>query len=422
MKSGAPKLSFKATMDSMSLKGIRVLDLGRVLAAPWAGQILGDLGADVIKVERVGTGDDSRETGVVPTTPDGAELPSSMFLVANRNKRSIAIDFKTPRGAALVRRLAAQSDIIVENFLPGSLAKVGLDYASLIAENPRLIYCSITGYGQEGPSSDKPGYDGVFQAEGGLMSVTGLPDGVPGGGPMKAGPSVVDVTAGYIAVIGILAALRHRDRTGRGQLVDTALLDAVVSLQSTMVQTYLASRRELPRNGTMGNGGHPSQMFRCADGFIYVTAGRQAHYAALCRSLGLLHLITDPRFATGRLRLANREAWNAIVAPIIADMPRDALLARLTAARVPSAPVATHSEVFADPQIIARGLEIAMENPLHPDESIGMLASPVRLSDTPITYRRRPPRLGEHTDEILAEIGCDAAECAEMRKAGIVAG
>lgn len=404
-----------------ALEGLRVLDLSRVLAGPWAGQILGDLGADVIKVERPEVGDDARELGVRPTTPDGRPVPSSMFLVANRNKRSLSVDFTKSAGAELIRKLVLKSDVVIENFLPGTLAKYGLDHLSLSRINPRLIYCSITGYGQDGPYRSRPGYDGVFQAEGGLMSVTGLPDGVPGGGPMKAGPSVVDVTAGYVAAVAILAALRSRERTGLGQRIDTALLDSVLSLQSTMVQTYLTSRRPLQRSGTTGNGGHPSQVFECADGPIYITAGKQSHYEALCRVLGLNELIDDPRFTNNRLRLLNRDAWNQVAGPIIASLRRRHLLDALIAAHVPAGPVADHHEVFADEHVRTRELEISMENPEAPGAHVSMLASPFRLSGTPVHYRLRPPRVGEHTEEIVTGLlGLSEADLELYRREGVV--
>jgi crotonobetainyl-CoA:carnitine CoA-transferase CaiB-like acyl-CoA transferase len=404
-----------------SLTGLRVLDLGRVLAAPWASQILGDLGADVIKVERPGTGDDARSLGNMPVRPDGGPAPAAMFFVANRNKRSIEIDITKPEGAALVRAMALKSDILIENFLPGKLARFGLDHASLREANPALIYCSLTGYGQDGPYKDRPGYDGLFQAVGGLMSVTGNEDGTPGDGPMKSGPSLVDVTAGYVAVIGIMAALQHRNRTGRGQHVDATLLDAVVSLQSSLAQSYLISEKVPKRTGSAGNGGHPAGMFHCSDGAIFISAGNSTHYQALCRVLDLPQLVDDPRFATNQTRFANRHAWTAIAQLALSKWLRSDLVEALVTAGVPSGPVADYDDLFSDPQVVARDLTVQIGNPLDAQSTLPTLASPIRLSDTPVSYRRPPPKLGEHTDEILAELlELSTDELRRLRKLGVL--
>jgi crotonobetainyl-CoA:carnitine CoA-transferase CaiB-like acyl-CoA transferase len=410
-----------AIADDGPLAGLRVLDLGRVLAAPWASQILGDLGADVIKVERPGSGDDARSLGNIPVRPDGGPAPAAMFFVANRNKRSIEIDITRPEGAELVRAMALKSDILIENFLPGKLARFGLDHATLREAHPGLIYCSVTGYGQDGPYKDRPGYDGLFQAVGGLMSVTGNEDGSPGDGPMKSGPSLVDVATGYVAVIGILAALQHRNRTGEGQHVDATLLDAVVSLQSSLAQSYLISRKVPKRTGSAGNGGHPAGMFHCGDGPVFISAGGNAHYKALCRVLDLPQLADDPRFATNQKRFANRHAWTAIAAPALLKWQRADLVDALVAADVPCGPVADYDALFSDPHVTARDVTVAVANPLEPDTDLATLASPVRLSATPATYRRRPPNLGEHTDEILTELfDFSAEDLRRYREAGVL--
>ena len=404
-----------------ALEGKRVLDLGRVLAAPWCGQILGDLGADVIKIERPGRGDDGRSIGIQPVMPDGTQAPASMYLTSNRNKRSVAIDFSKPEGAELVRRMASQCDILIENFLPGALARAGLDYATLSKLNPKLIYCSITGYGQDGPYSDRPGYDGVFQAQGGLMSVTGYPDDAPGGGPMKCGPSLVDVTAGYVSAIGILAALQHAERTGEGQQIDSSLMDAVVSLQSSLAQAYLISHQLPKRSGHSGNGGHPAGLFECADGSIYISAGNNQHYLALCTLLGLPDLVGDPRFLTSHQRFQNKEQWLEIAGPVLKTWKRQPLLDALIAAGVPCGPVNNYDDLFSDPHVRARNMVIEMENPIAPGTEIEMLASPLRLSKTPVTYRRRPPNIGEHTDQVLIEtFGLSREEVDRYRAIGVL--
>jgi crotonobetainyl-CoA:carnitine CoA-transferase CaiB-like acyl-CoA transferase len=404
-----------------ALAGLRVLDLSRVLAGPWTAQILGDLGAEVIKVERPGRGDEARSYGLATRSADGRRTPAPMHLVANRNKRSITIDISKPEGAALVSELVQTCDILVENFLPGKLARFGLDYESMHGANPGLIYCSITGYGQSGPLADRPGYDAVFQAHGGLMSVTGLPDGVPGGGPMKTGPSLVDVATGYVAVVGILAALVHRHKTGEGQHVDTSLLDTVIGLQSSLIQTYLISRDLPERKGTSGNGGHPAQVFRCADGDLYISAGHQKHYEALCGVLDLAELVSDTRFADNRLRFINRAQWNDEAGPAIARWEKRRLLDALAEANVPAALVNNYEEVFSDPHVKSREIEIDMTNPLDPAGRISTIASAIRLSETPASYRLPPPELGEHSDEILRELlGMPDDRIAALRQGGVI--
>lgn len=404
-----------------ALTGLRVLDLGRVLAAPWAAQILADLGADVIKVERPGQGDEARTYGLAMKSTDGQPTPAPMHLVANRNKRSITIDFSKPEGQELVRTLALQSDVLIENFLPGVLRKFDLDYESLSVRNRKLVYCSLTGYGQTGPYSGRPGYDAVFQAHGGLMSVTGLPDGVPGAGPMKTGPSLVDVATGFVAAVGILAALQSRATTGKGQHVDASLLDTVVALQSSLIQGFLISREQPARKGTDGNGGHPARVFSCVDGDIYISAGHQQHYESLCRVLNLEELMGDSRFADNRLRFANRAQWNAIAVPVIARWKKNDLLTALVTAKVPVSLVNSYDEVFADPQVIHREIEVKLPNPLDPSHLISMAASPIRLSATPAQYNRPPPNLGQHTDEILKNLlGKSDEEIALLRSRGAV--
>ena len=412
-----------ATKRSGALRGIRVLDLSRVLAAPWTTQILGDLGADIIKVERPGTGDDSRIYGPawLRDADGGVSKESSFYICANRNKRSITVDFSREEGQAIVRQLAAEVDVLVENFIAGTLARYGLDYASLRTINPRLIYCSVTGYGQSGIYSQRRGYDAVFQAQSGLMSVTGHADGVPGGGPMRVGPSLVDVSTGYNAAIGILAALSQRDRiSGEGQHIDVALMDVGVAMQSHSIQGYLLNGEVPARRGTVGNGGHPARVFTCADGDIYISAGTTKQHEALCGILGLPQLAADPRFATSPLRFANRGEWDALVDPVIAGLNRMELENALIGAGVPCSRINDYDDLFEDPYAEERGLTVEVENPHAPDQPVRIVANPIRMSDSASHYDR-PPLLGEHTAQILADvIGLGADQIERLREQGII--
>ncbi len=407
-----------------ALAGLRVLDMSRVLAAPWAGQFLADLGADVIKVERPGTGDDGRGYGSAPMGKDGQPIPgaAAFHLVANRNKRSLTVDLTTPQGQQVIRELIPHMDVLLENFLPGVMARFGLDYDAVHKLNPRLVYCSLTGYGHGGLYSDRPGYDAVFQAQSGMMAVTGLPDGVPGGGPMKTGPSYVDVTTGWTATVGILAALSYRDRiSGEGQHVDAALMDTAVYLQSHVVQEYLVTGAQPQRNGTATLASHPARVFRAADGYIFISAAVQQQYVKFCKLLAIPQLSEDPRFATSQLRHEHRELWNSIVEPVIATRRRRELLDELVGAKVPCALVNSYDEVFADPHVQGRGLKVRMDHELAASGAIDMIASPVRLSASPVAYELRPPLLGEHTDEVLEELlGWDAARIAAARDSGAI--
>jgi len=407
-----------------SLSGIRVLDLGRVLAAPWTTQMLGDLGADVIKVERPGSGDESRQYGPVYLKgADGRKTPeSALYIAGNRNKRSITVNIASPQGRDIIRGLAEQCDVLVENYKVGDLKRYGLDYDSLKKINPRLIYCSITGYGQSGPYSHRPGYDAVFQAEGGLMSVSGIPDGEPGAGPMKIGPSIVDVLTGYNAVIGILAALRHRDATGEGQYIDLALLDVTINSMSSIVAQYLIEGYIQPRRGDEGNGGGPSQLIDCEDGKIYISCGNNGHFERVCALLGRPDLPRDPRFATTPLRSDNRKILRPLMYTVYepwkkrkkADVLKD-----LHAADIPSGAVNNLAEVFEDPQVRHRGVTVTMQHPVSGD--LKLMANPIRMSATPPAYDRPPPQTGQHTEEILRELlGADDAAIAGLRKAGAI--
>lgn len=387
-----------------ALSGIRVLDLSRVLAGPWAAQTLGDMGAEVIKVERPNTGDDTRSWGP-PYVKDANGEPtreSAYFMCANRNKKSVTIDFTRPEGQKLVRQLAAKSDIVVENFKVGGLKQYGLDYASLSAIDPRLIYCSITGFGQTGPYAPRPGYDFLIQAMGGLMSVTGHSDGQPGGGPMKVGVALTDVMTGLYATIAVLGALAARGNTGRGQHIDMSLLDVQVACLASQAMNYLHGG-VIP--GRLGNA-HPNvvpyQDFPTADGSIILAVGNDNQFAKLCAVLERPELAADSRFVSNAARVANRNELVSILRSLISQRTTDAWLAQLESAGVPSGPVNTLDRVFRDPQVIDRSLKIEM---VHTQAGpLPLIASPVRLSDTPVEYRLAPPLLGEHTADVLSTV------------------
>jgi len=387
-----------------ALSGVRVLDLSRVFSGPWAAQMLADFGADVIKVERPGRGDDVRHQGLRVKDAQGRETKeTSSFLAVNRGKRSITVDMSQPAGQALIRRLAQECDIVIENFKAGDLARYGLDYASLKAINPRLVYCSITGFGQSGPYSHLPGYDPIFQSMSGLMSVTGHADEDPGGGPLRVGYSVSDITAGFYAVAAILAALRHRDMvSGEGQHIDLALLDAQVASISHVAMMYLVSGKQPPRLGNVSPITCPWQSFECADGQIVVAVGNDTQFAAFCKVLGHPEWAADERFATNPLRAKNR----LVLVPMLADLLKTRKVREwyvdFDAAGVPSGPINGFAEVFADPQIVHR--EMLLQQPHATAGTVPQVANPVKFSATPVAYRRAPPVLGEHTDEVLREV------------------
>ena len=399
-----------------SLAGVRVLDLSRVFSGPWAAQMLADFGADVIKVERPGRGDDVRQQGLRARDAEGRETKeTSSFLAVNRGKRSITVDMAKPAGQALIRRIAEQSDIVIENFKAGDLARYGLDYPSLKQLNPRLVYCSISGFGQSGPYSHLPGYDPIFQSMSGLMSVTGHADGEPGGGPLRVGYSVSDITAGFYAVAAILAALRHRDVvSGAGQHIDLALLDAQVAAISHVAMMYLVTGRQPPRLGNASPITCPWQSFVCSDGEIVVAVGNDPQFAAFCQVLGVPELASDERFATNPLRAKNRLVLVPMLAEIIETRRVADWYAAFDAAGVPSGPINGFAEVFADPQIVHR--EMLLQLPHAAAGSVPQVANPVKFSDTPIEYRRAPPLLGEHTADVLRELlALDEATIEQLR-------
>ena len=403
-----------------ALSHIRVLDLSRILAGPWAGQILADLGADVIKVERPGPGDDTRGWGPPWIKDDQGQDTSvaSYYLCANRNKRSITVDITQPEGQDIVRRLAAQSDVVLENFKLGGLKQYGLDYDSLKAVNPRLVYCSITGFGQDGPYAPRAGYDFLIQGLGGLMSITGRPDGEPGAGPMKVGVALTDILTGLYATNAVLAALAWREQSGEGQYIDMALLDVQVACLANQAMNYLATGSN-PRR--MGNA-HPSivpyQDFPTADGHMILAIGNDGQFARFCEVAGRPELAADVRFATNRARVENRAELIPLLSEITATRTTAEWIGQLEARAVPCGPINGLAEVFADPQVQARGLAVKMP---HPEAGeVPLVASPIRLSKTPVEYRRAPPLVGEHTDEILADLGVDAAGIAGLRERGVV--
>ncbi|MFD0666217.1 CaiB/BaiF CoA transferase family protein [Ramlibacter sp. MAHUQ-53] len=387
-----------------ALAGLRVLDLSRVLAGPWASQTLGDLGAEVIKVERPGSGDDTRTWGP-PFLKDAAGEPTAdaaYYLCTNRNKRSIAVDLTRPEGQALVRELACRSDILVENFKVGGLAQYGLDYESLRALNPRLIYCSITGFGQTGPYAPRAGYDFLIQGMGGLMSLTGRPDGEPGAGPMKVGVALTDILTGLYASTAILAAVQARQRTGEGQHIDLALLDVGVACLANQSMNYLYSGQS-PRR--MGNG-HPNtvpyQDFPTADGHMILAVGNDGQFARFCAAAGRPEWAQDERFARNAGRIANRDALLEMIRAVTRTRSTREWVDLLEGAAVPCGPINTVADVFADPQVQARGLRIEMDHAAA--GAIPLVASPVRMSGTPVQYRHAPPTLGQDTRAVMQQV------------------
>jgi crotonobetainyl-CoA:carnitine CoA-transferase CaiB-like acyl-CoA transferase len=400
---------------------VRVLELSRVLAGPWAAQTLADLGASVIKVEKPGTGDDTR-TYAPPyaANRDGTHSgESAYFLSTNRGKRSVTIDFIHPEGQKLVQALAAKSDVVIENFKVGGLAKYGLDYPSLQPLNPGLIYCSITGFGQTGPYRHKPGYDFMIQGIGGLMSITGEPDQRPGGGPMKVGVAVADIFTGLYAAIAILGALAHRDRTGTGQHIDLALLDTQVAVLANQAMNYLVTGVAPQRLGNAHPNIVPYQVFAASDGHIIVAVGNETQFARMCEVIGRPELASDARFASNASRVHNREELIAILQGIFVTRTMRDWLQALERAGVPCGPINTVADVFADPQVQARVLKLDLPHPSI--GSVPSVANPIKYSATPIDYRSAPPMLGADTDEILREmLGVTPEEIERLRKAGIV--
>ncbi len=403
------------------LAGIRVLDLSRILAGPWATQLLADLGAEVIKIERPGAGDDTRRWGP-PWLKDADGQPtaeSAYYLAANRGKRSVAIDFSQPEGADLVRALAADCQILVENYKPGGLARYGLDWPSMRLVQPALVYCSISGYGQTGPNAQRAGYDAAIQAEAGLMSITGEPDDSAGGGPQKVGVAVADLMAGMYAVTGILAALRHAEASGEGQQIDLALYDSQVGWLANQALNYLVGGAVPQRQGTAHPNIVPYQVMPAADGHFMLAVGNDSQFRRLVELIELPQLATDARFATNAARVIHRDALLPLLGQRLATQSVAHWLALLAAAGVPCAAVNDLAQVFADPQVAARGLRFDLSHPQA--GSVPMVANPLKFSGTPIEYDRPPPRLGADTVEVLSQrLGLAALELARLEQLGVI--
>jgi len=395
------------------LTGIRVLDLSRILAGPWATQCLADLGAEVVKIEKPEAGDDTRTWGP-PYFGDKDDQLSAYFMSANRGKRSLALDITSPAGQDIVRRLAEKSDILVENFKVNGLKKYGLDYASLKAVNPGLIYCSITGFGQTGPYKDRPGYDLMIQGLGGLMSVTGNPDDEPGGGPMRAGVAVTDLFTGMYGTAGILAALYHRSVTGEGQHIDMGLLDTQVAVLANQGMSYLVSGKPPERQGNSHPSIVPYQSFATKDGHMILAVGNDGQFARFCGAADLRGLVEEPRFATNQARVKNRHALITVIADTLITKTTADWTNILEAANVPGGPINDIDAVYADEQVKAR--DIRKEITGARGDIMPTVANPIHFSETKISYDRPPPRVGEHTDELLQEmLGLSTEELAALK-------
>jgi crotonobetainyl-CoA:carnitine CoA-transferase CaiB-like acyl-CoA transferase len=387
------------------LTHIRVLDLGRIMAAPWATQMLADLGADVIKIERPGAGDDTRAWGP-PFLGDREGTPtgeSGYFLSVNRGKRSVAVDIATIEGQQLIRAIAQQCDVVIENFKVGALAKYGLDAASLRGLKPSLVYCSVTGFGKDGPKRQNAAYDFAIQAMGGLMSVTGERDGEPGGGPQKVGVPVVDLMTGMYAAVAILAALARRAETGQGETIDLAMLDVAAAFLANQAMNHLVSGKTPQRGGNRHPNIQPQDVFAASDGQFVLAVGNDGQFIRLCEVIGDADLARTPRFSTNAARVRANADLTELLSAAFASWQRDALVAALDAAGVPAAPINTIPQVFADPQLQHRGMLRHLAHPLA--GSVPQVVSPIRLADAPLRFDRAPPLLGQHTQEVLRELG-----------------
>jgi crotonobetainyl-CoA:carnitine CoA-transferase CaiB-like acyl-CoA transferase len=410
-----------AAADAMGqLSHIKVLDLSRVLAGPWAGQILADLGAEVIKVERPGVGDDTRGWGPpFLRGNDGVDTAEAgYYLAVNRGKRSVTVSLDKPEGQAIIRQLAASSDVVIENFKAGTLARYGLGYPDLKAVNPKLIYCSVTGFGQTGPRRDQAAYDFMIQAMGGLMSVTGERDDKPGGGPQKVGLPIVDLMSGMYASVAILAALSHRDETGLGGYIDIAMLDVLVATLSNQAMNYLISGVAPKRTGNAHPNIQPQDVFSCKDGDIAIAVGNDGQFVKFCDALGLTDLAHHADFEKNAARVKNLARLRPLIAARLREKDRHEWVTALDKAGVPASPINTIPEVFADEQVKFRGLLTEVPHPL--GGTVPQVGSPMRFSENGVGERRAPPRLGEHTIEVLHELGIRDEKLDELKRLGVI--
>ena len=400
------------------LDGIKVFDLTRVLAGPHCTQILGDLGAEVIKVERPGSGDDTRGFAPPYQSNDKGEQTSesAYYTGANRNKRSITINLSTPEGQALAKKLMADCDILVENFKTGTLERYGLGYDQLKSEFPRLIYCSVTGFGQTGPYAARPGYDGLIQAMGGVMSLTGVPDGEP----MKVAVPICDLMAGMYATVGILAAVRHQSETGEGQFIDIGMLDTHIGWLANQGMNYLATGENPDRIGNMHPNILPYQVMPTADGYIVLSVGNDPTFERFCKLAECEELLEDERFQTNAARVSNRDFVTKTLNEITSNKSSEWWLTELEKEKIGCGPINNLDQVFADPHVKARDMVVEMDHPAMGNKPIKLIANPIKLSKTPPTYRKAPPLLGQHTDEILGEAGLSIDEIAKLKENGTV--
>ena len=403
------------------LAGLRVLDMSRILAGPWCGQVLADLGAEVIKVERPGKGDDTRAWGPpFLKDPDGKDTSeSAYYLCANRGKQSVTLDIAKAEGQAIARELAQHADILLENYKVGDLKRYGLDYATLSALNPRLVYCSITGFGQDGPFKDRAGYDFMVQGMGGLMSITGERDDLPGGGPQKAGVAIADLMTGMYSTVAILAAIEERHTSGRGQHIDMALLDTQVAWLANQNTNYLIGGEVPIRMGNAHPNVVPYQTFPTKDGDVIIAIGNDGQFKKFCEAAGIPETGNDPRYASNALRIANRDTCIAAIAPAVKLKTTAEWIAVLEPLGVPCGPIHRMDDVFANPQIKHRGMQVDVPHPLSGE--VPLVANPIKYSRTPLSYDTPPPLLSQHTDQVLQNLlGKSDAEIAALRAAGII--
>ena len=405
---------------SAPLNGIRVLDMSRILAGPWAGQCLADLGAEVIKIERPGSGDDTRHWGPpYLKNQDGDDTQdAAYYMAANRGKRSLTVDITQPEGQQIIRQLAGQCDVLLENYKVGGLNKYGLDYDSLKAANPRLVYCSITGFGQTGPYAHRAGYDFMIQGMGGLMSITGEPDEQPGGGPVKVGVAVTDLFTGLYATIAIQGALLERQQSGQGQHIDLALFDVQAAVLANQATNYLVGGKVPERLGNAHPNIVPYQAFATRDGHIILAVGNDGQFRAFCELAGQPGWADDPRYATNRARVENRDSLCAAVAELIAQQTSQYWLEELELRSVPCGPINRIDQLFDDPQLLSRGMKQTLS---HPDnEALQLVNSPIRYSRTPVSTDKAPPRLGEDSDSLLEQLGYNETARAQLKQQGVV--